>query len=136
MHTNQFELAKNLYALDFPDDPDNTHAYLKVKVDKSYVRRYLNKFIRLVKKNGGDRVLDLASGIGEISDIIRKSKIKTVEFDCSSEALGYKKAPNKVLGNIIELPFSSESFDAIHLKDALVHVKDKQSFFIELSRVL
>ncbi len=75
-------------------------------------------------------VLDLASGLGGQADYLEKHGIKTIRFDLSNDAL------KDVQGNMWKLPFKSETFGGVHMKDGLVHVLDKRKFIAEVARVL
>lgn len=96
----------------------------------------------------GIHVLDLASGRGEAANYLTELfDAHVVRTDISFSALksqnpwllkrllGAQKQP-VALSTATEQPFKSHSFDAIHMKDALVHIEDKELFFREVNRLL
>ncbi len=87
----------------------------------------------------GDVVLDLASGEGAVSELIKSLGCEVTAFDISKEAL--KKAANRgvktVQGNVEEeLPFKDETFDAIFWGDNVEHLFLPEKTLKEINRVL
>lgn len=80
-------------------------------------------------------VLDLAIGAGFSSKYLEKKKMNVVKADLSMGSLKINNG-QRVRCFADELPFKDESFNAIHFKDALVHIENKQKLFSEMHRVL
>lgn len=105
---------------------------------QSYEDRVLKGFIEGVKKSkrwGRPLVLDLASGIGKAATEMESAGLKTVRLDISLASLLANCGAN-VQAIFDDLPFKNESFDAIHFKDALVHVGNRGNLFKQLFRIL
>lgn len=87
----------------------------------------------------GEKVLDLASGEGVVSEYIQKLGCNVTAFDISREALNKAKAKGviTVWGNVEEkLPFKQEEFDCVFWGDNIEHVFAPQKILDEIRRVL
>lgn len=96
----------------------------------------------------GVQILDLASGRGEAANYLTELfGAHVVRTDISFSALQSQNpsflkrlldAPKQAvaLSTATEQPFKKYTFDAIHMKDALVHIEDKELFFREANRLL
>lgn len=118
-------------------DRYSTDAYKNVRTDPEYNNRILYPFGNLIRRASGSPViLDLASGKGEAADFLERSfSMSVVRGDLSLEGLSLGRN-SRVRALADCLPFASESFDGIHMKDALVHMHDTNLLFSEISRVL
>lgn len=114
------------------------HSYESKVLPPSYLE---NVFFSSLKDLGRTaKILDIGAGKGEIADFAKTQGYQVVSMDLSSEGLRNLKkketASQAVIGSGAVLPFPSNSFDFIHAKDMLVHIKDKEAFFVEMLRVL
>ena len=94
----------------------------------------------------GARVLDVATGRGEAADFLRDLfGARAVRTDLAKFPLYLQRSwveelvgRNKLLAaaKATEQPFPEGTFDAIHIKDALVHIENKYKLFAEMDRLL
>jgi phosphoethanolamine N-methyltransferase len=96
----------------------------------------------------GKTVLDLGCGAGGITCYLAQSKLpdSIIGYDVErpvidkarnrAEIEGLAKSVEFVLGAPGILPFADGSFDIIFSKDAMVHITDKESLFVDLFRIL
>lgn len=86
------------------------------------------------------RLLDLGSGVGVESAVLMNTLPFAEVFSVDISTEGSQKCKdlglNHVQADVEGLSFSPESFDAIHCKDVLVHIPDKESFLLGVARVL
>jgi SAM-dependent methyltransferase len=106
-------------------------------MEKSYLTQVLQPFVETVRQIGRTgRVLDLGSGRGETARFFRQSGLQQVaQVDLSKFALKRAKGA-RILTTAEKTPFKDETFDAIHMKDTLVHVGDLNGQFEEIARLL
>ena len=91
-------------------------------------------------------ILDIATGRGEAADFLRELfDAQVIQTDLSTFPLHLQQTWFRRLmrqtkplsgAKTSEQPFSDNIFDAIHMKDALVHIENKDEFFAEMSRLL
>lgn len=86
----------------------------------------------------GSKILDIASGVGDEAEFLKENYSATVfQTDISPNLSNLVRLEsNFVFADFNNQPFRSESFDGVHCKDALVHVKSKNRFLNEAYRVL
>jgi demethylmenaquinone methyltransferase/2-methoxy-6-polyprenyl-1,4-benzoquinol methylase len=84
----------------------------------------------------GARVLDLASGTGDLCVDLRKSGLTPLSFDMSFGMLAadHSKAP-RVQADILRLPIATQSVDGVTCGFALRNLVDLNIFFREIARV-
>lgn len=84
----------------------------------------------------GARVLDLASGTGDLCVDLRKSGLTPLSFDMSFGMLAadHSKAP-RVQADILRLPIATQSVDGVTCGFALRNLVDLNVFFNEIARV-
>ena len=84
----------------------------------------------------GARVLDLASGTGDLCVDLRKSGLTPLSFDMSFGMLAadHSKAP-RVQADILCLPIATQSVDGVTCGFALRNLVDLNVFFNEIARV-
>jgi SAM-dependent methyltransferase len=106
---------------------------------KSYLRSYLPFVERYVAK--GARVLELGAGPGLSSFFLSQRGYRVVGVDISRLLL--KEVSSQmtsnlkiVVGDVLELPFSSSSFDTVTSLYLLEHVTDVEKALLEMMRVL
>jgi O-antigen biosynthesis protein len=91
----------------------------------------------------GKRVLDVASGSGYGSELLKQAgAARVIGVDCSREAVAYSLAehcgghPDFTLGDAVRLPLGDRSFDVIVSFETLEHVPEPDEMLVELRRVL
>lgn len=76
--------------------------------------------------NAGDAVLDAGCGNGRLLALLAEKRVDYTGLDLSEELIAIAKREHPestfVVGNILELPFEQESFDAIFCIAALHHL--------------
>ena len=84
----------------------------------------------------GARVLDLASGTGDLCVDLRKAGLTPLSFDMSFGMLAadHSKAP-RVQADILRLPIATQSVDGVTCGFALRNLVDLNVFFHEIARV-
>ena len=84
----------------------------------------------------GARVLDLASGTGDLCVNLRKAGLHPLSFDMSFGMLAadHSNAP-RVQADILRLPIATESVDGVTCGFALRNLVDLNVFFHEIARV-
>jgi len=119
-------------------DPDHSFTNEEMsRLPRSYCSKVLNLILDYFKENRTVRplVLDLAMGLGDSSEYLEKRGMGVTKADLSMPVLEANKG-ERVRCFADELPFKTESFGAIHFKDALVHVEDREKLFKECGRVI
>lgn len=112
-------------------------------------RRWRKKAVRLLKFREGSRVLDVATGTGDVAlEIARRTpqsvKITGVDFCREMVELGVDKAAQSPYAGRIDfkvapcedLPFASNTFDSITIAFGIRNVVDQQLGLAEMWRVL
>lgn len=106
-------------------------------------RTWKREFINLINLNSNDLVLDLASGSGDLTKIIKeKSNCKCVVYDSSIEMIdeAKKKLDSENLfflcGQAENLPFKNEIFDYVVVGFGLRNFSDVEKSIREIYRVL
>lgn len=99
--------------------------------------RWRKRAIRALQLPPGSRVLDLASGTGDLSIDLRKAGHAPLSVDLSFGMLSNDRsgAP-RVQADILRLPFPDSSVDGVMCGFALRNLVDLQVFFNELARVV
>jgi len=92
--------------------------------------------VRKLALTRGARVLDLASGTGDLCIDLRKAGLHPLSFDMSFGMLAadHSNAP-RVQADILRLPIASESVDGVTCGFALRNMVDLNVFFHEIARV-
>jgi len=97
-----------------------------------------NEILKILFKDG-EKVLDLASGEGAVSEYLKNLGCDVTAFDISKEALrkAEKRGIKTVQGNVEEtLPFKNGSFDAIFWGDNVEHLFLPAKTLKEIYRIL
>jgi demethylmenaquinone methyltransferase/2-methoxy-6-polyprenyl-1,4-benzoquinol methylase len=92
--------------------------------------------VRKLALSKGARVLDLASGTGDLCVDLRKVGLTPLSFDMSFGMLAadHSKAP-RVQADILRLPIATQSVDGVTCGFALRNLVDLNVFFHEIARV-
>jgi len=89
----------------------------------------LAKFVSLVKRSGGRKVLDLGCGSGIQSKQLVDAGLEVVGLDLSPEMISQakKRVPEAKLtvGDMTKMDFSNESFDGVFAQASLLHIPKK-----------
>jgi len=89
----------------------------------------LRKFVYLVKKNGGSKVLDLGCGSGIQSKQLSEAGLSVVGFDLSQRMINQakKRAPKAkfIAGDMTKMDFPEESLDGVFAQASLLHIPKK-----------
>ena len=93
--------------------------------------------VRKLALSRGARVLDLASGTGDLCVNLRKAGLHPLSFDMSFGMLAadHSNAP-RVQADILRLPIATESVDGVTCGFALRNLVDLNVFFHEIARVI
>ena len=102
-------------------------------------QRWRRRTVRIAVKPG-DRVLDACCGTGDLAILAARAGASVVGLDFSTEMLARarRKAPalEWLEGDLLELPFEDESFDAATVGFGVRNVDDLGLALAELHRVL
>lgn len=98
--------------------------------------RWRKLAVRRLALTKGARVLDLASGTGDLCVDLRKAGLIPLSFDMSFGMLAadHSKAP-RVQADILRLPIATQSVDGVTCGFALRNLVDLSVFFHEIARV-
>lgn len=98
--------------------------------------RWRKLAVRKLALSKGARVLDLASGTGDLCVDLRKAGLIPLSFDMSFGMLAadHSKAP-RVQADILQLPIATQSVDGVTCGFALRNLVDLNVFFHEIARV-
>lgn len=98
--------------------------------------RWRKLAVRRLALTKGARVLDLASGTGDLCVDLRKAGLIPLSFDMSFGMLAadHSKAP-RVQADILRLPIATQSVDGVTCGFALRNLVDINVFFHEIARV-
>src|SRR6476660_4167476 len=114
---------------------DVMNRVMTVGLDQRWRRKTVNAVVRR-----GDRVLDAACGTGDLAILAAKQGANVTGLDFSEEMLvrARRKAPELdwLRGDLLELPFPDDSFDAATVGFGIRNVADLQAGINELRRVL
>jgi len=111
---------------------------------KSYQQLVISPFLHNATKESFDATIaDIGAGSGEFSQqlfkLSRSNKVARV-INIDAVSLGLRQISSEKINNIqsdaSRLPFQSDVFDGIHMKDALVHIYDKDTLFAEFFRIM
>lgn len=104
--------------------------------------REMGKIIEILKPYVSGCVLDVGCGDGSVTNAIGKlpSVTETTGVDISRTAISFAKSRyhhiNFKVGQVIKLPFKSNSFDVITAIELIEHIYDTEQMFKEFLRVL
>lgn len=102
------------------------------------LRAYL-VFLELLRVQPGERVLDIACGLGRLLEAARDDGAETTGIDISPVAIeaARRKLPEAtlVVGNAEQLPFADSSFDVVTCLGSLERMMDRPRVLREMQRV-
>lgn len=115
------------------DKYDKTNWLITLGRDNAWRKKAVKRLN--IKENS--LVLDVASGTGDICNILEKQKQNTISLDFSMGMLkkSTTKVP-KVQADALHMPFFDNTFDAVTCGFGLRNFTDIQEYFISCSRVL
>jgi demethylmenaquinone methyltransferase/2-methoxy-6-polyprenyl-1,4-benzoquinol methylase len=106
-------------------------------------RRWKRRLIDLADPRRGQRVLDLATGTGDIAFALASRGADVVGLDVTQRMIELAEAKNDasrgvrfLVGDMLALPFPRASFDAVTVGYGLRNVPDLGAALDEVSRVL
>lgn len=118
----------------YTNRPGTMHSYDQARLAPSYA-----KILDQLNLNAESVVLEFGAGGGNEAEYMRHSRgAKVFELDKSVAAYQVSPSParNFAIAHYSQLPYADNSFSVVHCKDALVHIKDKESLLQEFKRVL
>lgn len=99
-------------------------------------RRLRTEIRRLAKKMAPRaKVLDLASGTGNVAEAFRHTGVSVIACDLSAEMLRENRAEHRVLCDITRLPFRDGSFSGVTAYSVFHHLPDPAGTVKEATRV-
>lgn len=99
--------------------------------------RWRRLAVRRLGLGAGSRVLDLASGTGDLCVDLVRAGLRPVSIDLSLGMLqADRSGAPRVQADILNLPMSSASVDGVTCGFALRNLVDLPAFFVELGRVV
>ena len=99
--------------------------------------RWRKKAVRRLALPRGSRVLDLASGTGDLCVVLRENGMTPLSLDFSFGMLhADRSGAPRCQADILRLPVADSSIDGVTCGFALRNLVDLQTFFHELGRVL
>jgi len=109
--------------------------------DKTHITGSEERFKYFGSKiNAGDIILDLACGLSEFTQIMKKEKrVKAYGMDFSRFAMRKMKkitpGVNWVIGDVLKIPFRSRTFDAVIAGETIEHFEKPGLLISEMERV-
>ena len=102
--------------------------------------RWKKKLVSVADIRPGERALDLAAGTGDIAFAVAARGAKTIGLDITHRMLQLARAKSSavtfITGDMISLPFASNSFDLVTTGYGLRNVPDLDAAIDEIARVL
>lgn len=110
-------------------------------MDGRFTRPMRQLLLNTVSVRGGQRVLDVACGTGDlIATLAKKAGISAYGIDIAEQMIGVAKTANPNVSYSVSpacpLPFSESSLDIITVSAAFHHFEEPQRFADECMRVL
>lgn len=97
----------------------------------------LDKYIKNIK---GKTILDVGCGFGGLGNAVKKKDANFVGIDICNDVYIAKKLSSEqielIKGDGHSIPFRSNTFDVVVSIGTLEHIKEPESFIIEMTRVL
>jgi len=100
----------------------------------------VEKLIRVLHVDSGSTLLDMGCGTGNYSAALQSVARNVIGIDASIGMIGQAQTKSPALqlvcGNVMSLPFDSQTFDGALTVQVLHHIKNKELFLKEAYRVL
>jgi ubiquinone/menaquinone biosynthesis C-methylase UbiE len=97
-------------------------------------------FLKLLGASKGQKILDVACGLGRLLEVAAEKELSPVGIDISSVAIDRckKKLPAipTYVGNAEDLPFDDQAFDYVTCLGSLERMLDRDKVLQEIKRVL
>lgn len=118
--------------------------FITVALSYGQDRRWKRRVVSLAGPADGRRVLDLATGTGDIAFALARRGARVVGLDITprmielarAKAGARSPAPALLVGDMLALPFPSRSFDVVTTGYGLRNVPDLERAIEEIARVL
>jgi demethylmenaquinone methyltransferase/2-methoxy-6-polyprenyl-1,4-benzoquinol methylase len=117
--------------------------FITVALSYGQDRRWKRRLVDLLGPVHGDRVLDLATGTGDIAFALAEAGADVVGLDVTERMIELAHAKRHgrfsiqfVVGDMLALPFPDSSFDAVTVGYGLRNVPDLSAAIDEISRVV
>lgn len=99
--------------------------------------RWRRRAVRELALPAGSRVIDLASGTGDLCIDLRRSGLRPLSFDLSFGMLAADRSTSpRTQADVLRLPLADASVDGATCGFALRNLVDLPTFFAELARVV
>jgi demethylmenaquinone methyltransferase / 2-methoxy-6-polyprenyl-1,4-benzoquinol methylase len=99
--------------------------------------RWRRKAVQLLRLPAQSRVLDLASGTGDLCIDLARAKLRPISVDFSFGMLAAdRSSAPRVQADILTMPFPEASVDGVTCGFALRNLVDLSEFFAEIGRVV
>jgi demethylmenaquinone methyltransferase/2-methoxy-6-polyprenyl-1,4-benzoquinol methylase len=117
--------------------------FITVALSGGLDRLWKRRVVRLARVQPRDRVLDLATGTGDIAFLLGRRSAHVVGLDLTFRMIqlavhkrGSKRAPQFMVGDMMTLPFADGSFDVVTTGYGLRNVPELSVSLAEIHRVL
>lgn len=136
-------MAKAEYVRVMFDDISGKYDLLNDVLSAGTHRLWKRKFVNLITKNYPKKVLDCATGTGDIAFLLEKKTPMVMGLDFSENMIVEAKERGKkknssvgfMVGDVQNLPFSDKEFDASCISFGIRNVEDLEKGLAELGRV-
>ena len=117
--------------------------FITVAMSGGLDRRWKRRMVRLAGARRADRVLDLATGTGDIAYLLGERSTRVIGLDVTFRMIelarskrGSRRSPCFMVGDMMTLPFAARSFDIITTGYGLRNVPELAVSVAEIHRVL
>ncbi len=117
--------------------------FITIALSYGQDRRWKRRVVDLVEPHRDQRVLDLATGTGDIAFGLAARGADVVGLDLTARMIALARAKNRagcavrfIVGDMLALPFPSATFDAATVGYGLRNVPDLDAAIDEVSRVI
>ena len=101
-----------------------------------FPRTFIDKFVYFVK----GKILDIGSGPGRDGLILKEKGLEIICLDASESMvkISTEKGLESVVGDLLDIPFSDESFDGVWAYTSLLHISKNNinKAFVEIRRIM
>jgi demethylmenaquinone methyltransferase / 2-methoxy-6-polyprenyl-1,4-benzoquinol methylase len=119
--------------------------FITIALSYGQDRRWKRRVVRLASPHAGSRVLDLATGTGDLAFACAARGARVVGLDITRRMIELARAkadartadaPRFLVGDMLALPFAAASFDLVTTGYGLRNVPDLAGAIAEIQRVL